>query len=158
MQENGEASPIWLIVAIVVGFLVIFPLFWCFVVWVISLIGGWRRLAQVYRTSETPSGPRLFAYFVLVGIASYRNTVALTATPAGLHLAIMPLFRVGHPPLLIPWSALRGGGPASFRWLPAVRFEGLGAGRNLSLTTLFFPVAGAERLPVARKSPPTFSA
>ena len=61
MQENGEASPIWLIVAIVVGFLVIFPLFWCFVVWVISLIGGVGALGLPAESS--PPRPPLFSFF-----------------------------------------------------------------------------------------------
>jgi hypothetical protein len=146
MQENSEAFPFWLILAIVAGFLVIFPVFWCFVCWLISLIGGWRRLAQAYRTSELPSGHSLFARFVLVGIASYRNTVTLHITPAGLHLAVMPLFRVGHPPLLIPWHRLRSGKPASFRWLPAVRFEVLEPASNFPLTTLCLPEATAAQL------------
>ena len=155
MQENNEAFPIWLVMAIVVGFLVIFPTFWCFVVWLISLIGGWRRLAQVYRTSETPGGRLLFTRFVLVGIASYRNTVTLHITPAGLHLAVMPLFRAGHPPLLIPWTALRGGESASFRWLAAVRFEVLGPASNLPLTTLSLPAETAAQFPGAQRPHPT---
>jgi len=155
MQASSETFPIWLVLAIVAGFLVIFPVFWCFVVWLISLIGGWRRLAQVYQTSETPGGRGLFAHFVLVGIASYRNTVTVRITPAGLHLAVMPLFRVGHPPLLIPWHALRGGEPTSFRWLLGVRFQVLGPASNLPLTTLALPEAIVAQLPGVAALQPT---
>jgi hypothetical protein len=36
--------------------------------------------------------------------ANYRSCVTLGANARGLYLAVRPLFRIGHPPLFIPWS------------------------------------------------------
>jgi hypothetical protein len=149
MQESGVTLLIWLIPVIVVGFVVAFSAIWCFVCWLISIIGGWRRLAQHYRTSDTPNGPGLFARFLRLGISSYRRTVTVHITPAGLHLAVMPLFRLGHPPLMIPWSAVRNATPSSYRWMQAVRFDVLGPNSHQPLTTLTLPSEIATQLPAA---------
>ena len=40
-------------------------------------------------------------------IAGYGNCLTLGCNPQGLYLAIMPLFRFRHPPLLIPWDEIK---------------------------------------------------
>jgi hypothetical protein len=45
--------------------------------------------------------------------------VTLSLSSAGLHLAILLVFRFHHPPLLIPWSAIvrcEEGSLLGFRW------------------------------------------
>jgi hypothetical protein len=37
-------------------------------------------------------------------IAGYGNCLTVGASPDGFYLAISPLFRFRHPPLLIPWT------------------------------------------------------
>lgn len=39
-------------------------------------------------------------------IAGYHNCLTLGASQEGLYMSIMPLFRAGHPSLLIPWSQI----------------------------------------------------
>ena len=34
----------------------------------------------------------------------YNGALTPGADPFGLHLAVWPLFRIGHPPLFVPWS------------------------------------------------------
>jgi hypothetical protein len=36
--------------------------------------------------------------------ARYRSCMTLGANARGLYLAVLPLFRIGHPPLFIPWT------------------------------------------------------
>jgi len=105
-------DPVWLIPAIVLGFAVVFPLFWCFVVGLVSHIGGWSRLAR--RFPEDPrtrtanrEGTTHHGVSGRIGVASYRHVLTVRTTPEGLHLSVMPLFRSGHPSLFIPWSAVR---------------------------------------------------
>ena len=38
-----------------------------------------------------------------VHLARYNGVLTVGVNPAGLYLAVMPLFRPGHPPLFIPW-------------------------------------------------------
>jgi hypothetical protein len=47
-------------------------------------------------------------------MVSYNNCLTIGVTDEGLYLAVFPLFRPGHPPLLIDWSAL---GPFTMRKL-----------------------------------------
>jgi hypothetical protein len=106
MEEN------WLPILIALGFLVVFPLFWMFISLVISL-WGWHWLARQY----PEPGPFPGAYQTwrsgMVGLSRYNHVLHVGANAEGLSLRVMFLFRVGHPPLFIPWeeviSASRGG-------------------------------------------------
>lgn len=90
------------------SFLVAFPAGWCFVLFVISWIGGWRRLARRFPAAGRPTGGE--TYYLLsgsMGMAQARGTLILTIAPAGLYLTNLFLFRPFHPPLLLPWSGVR---------------------------------------------------
>ena len=41
-----------------------------------------------------------------IGASSYSNVLTVSLEPEGLRLAVMGLFRPGHPPLRIPWGDL----------------------------------------------------
>ncbi len=109
-MEQGDASnPVWLILGILVGFVVVFPLFWCGVVALLGFVGGWRSLAKHYRAGNRPvSGIRANPARSMIGFVSYRNIIAIHFTPEGFFLETMPLFRVGHPRLFIPWADVVG--------------------------------------------------
>ncbi len=72
---------------------------------VVSHLGGWASLAERYPAQEPFSGPcwnfqcGQFRWF-----ASYNNCLTVGADPRGLFLWILWPFRVGHPPLFIPWA------------------------------------------------------
>jgi hypothetical protein len=62
-------------------------------------------LAQYYRTMEPPPpGARRLKSGVMRNGMRYNNALTIGADPRGLYLAMLPLFRMGHPPLFIPWS------------------------------------------------------
>lgn len=90
-----ETNPAWLVPAIIAGFAIGFPLFWYAVVWFLSLAGGWQRLARDYA-----AGSR--SVFGMVGWVSYRFVLTVHVAGDGIFIAVMPLFRIGHPPLFIP--------------------------------------------------------
>ncbi len=93
------------LVAIACGLL--FPVFfWCATVWAISL-SGWRSLAARYRTHErAPAGTRHFCYMGINRWVGYKGALSVGMTSQGLYLAVWPIFRFGHPPLLIPWAEI----------------------------------------------------
>ena len=104
MQQPGPL-PWFLPVLIVVGFLVIFPAFWCAVVKLISVAGGWSRLATRYPASEPALDHRWpMQSGRFGGLGNYRNVLTVGVGPEGLFLDVMALFRVGHAPLLVPWE------------------------------------------------------
>ena len=48
---------------------------------------------------------------------NYGSCLTVVVSPVGLYLRVLPLFRVGHPPLLIPWADLHGLREKKFLWL-----------------------------------------
>ncbi|WP_260446313.1 hypothetical protein [Nostoc sp. UCD121] len=73
----------------------------------------WNRLAKLYCTKEAP--PQNFSRMQSgsVGLVHYKGTLNVGITPQGIYLSIFPLFTLGLPPLLIPWSAIRKIEPAN---------------------------------------------
>ena len=90
----------------IVGFLIVFPLFWCGVVYLTSLIGGWMRLANHYRYDGNFQGQQWSFQGARIGLSSYSGVLTVGANWEGLYLKTMFLFRCGHPPLFIPWHDL----------------------------------------------------
>jgi hypothetical protein len=92
----------------------------------ISLIGGWIFLARKY--PERPfKADQTFslnsAYFGRI-IGGYRTCISVRMNSFGLRLAIFPLFRFMHPPIVIPWSAVRNCAQSRlFGFCPALRLD-----------------------------------
>ncbi|HEV7238354.1 MAG TPA: hypothetical protein VGQ36_03870 [Thermoanaerobaculia bacterium] len=86
-----------------------FPAFvalWIGVVFLVATIGGWRSLAERYVIEPAQyTGTRWHMRSgVMRGTARYGNVLTIGADRRGLFLSILFLFRVGHPPLFIPWE------------------------------------------------------
>lgn len=81
---------------------------WLLVTAVISYIGGWRTLAKRFRFGSCFLGEKWgFQSGHMRWIAGYGNCLTLGCNHEGLYLATMPLFRFGHPPLIVPWDEIR---------------------------------------------------
>lgn len=100
--EQGMME-LWLIPRIALTFFIMFPLFWCAVIWLNSQLSGWGRLAQHYRTDRIPSGKKWSWQYGMVGWIGYNGVLTLTANAEGLFLETLWLFGFGHPRLFIPW-------------------------------------------------------
>jgi hypothetical protein len=85
---------------------VLFALYWCLICVMIARLGGWSRLARDYALTTPPPQAILRGQSLRMGFFSYNRSVRMAAGDAGLYLATFPLFRAGHPPLLLPWSAV----------------------------------------------------
>jgi hypothetical protein len=48
---------------------------------------------------------------------NYGLCLTVVVGSAGLYLKVVPLFRLGHPPLLIPWADIHGLREKRFLWL-----------------------------------------
>jgi len=95
---------IWMIVSIGIGGMIIFVGFWCAISLLISKF-GWAKLAKDFTATAVPAGKRYgFVSAWFRPLTSYKNSLKVTLTDEGVHLAMNPLFRMGHPPLLIPWQ------------------------------------------------------
>jgi hypothetical protein len=140
------SEPWLLVLGIFGGFIVIFPLFWCFVVWMLSRFSGWHRLALRYPSGNRPvTGARHAGVTGMVGGVSYRSVLTLHFESDGFFLEVMVLFRIGQPRLFIPWSEITERKPFPMLWWNATR---LTVGR---------PEVGKIRLPadlVEKYAPP----
>jgi hypothetical protein len=136
-------DPSWhLVLCILVGFAVVFPLFWCFIVWMLSWVSGWRRLSRRYASGSRPvAGERHAGVTGMVGLVSYRHVLTLHFAGDGFFLEPLVLFKVGHPRLFIPWSEVTRRGSFAVLWWRAAR---LGVGESV-VATLSLPADLVER-------------
>jgi hypothetical protein len=91
-----------------------FVVIWILTTGFIATLGGWHSLADRYAAPDgfavAPDQRFRFRSIFLRRLpwfpARYRGCVTVSLTPAGLHLAVLVVFRFRHPPLLIPWTAI----------------------------------------------------
>jgi len=87
------------------AYIVFFLILWIGVCKLISATGGWRILARDYRANSLFDGKKL--WLKSVGMRSwtnYSNCITVGANKYGLYLSVLPIFRIGHPPLFFPWT------------------------------------------------------
>jgi hypothetical protein len=94
------------------GIAIFFVAFWCLICFLISILGGWHLLsgrfcAQTAPYGETKSAGPLFYGVKMRFRVNYGNVIRLTATEDALYISILFFFRIGHPPLRIPWTEIK---------------------------------------------------
>jgi len=87
----------------IVLFVVIFPLFWISIIFLIAYISGWMRLAKVYRFDGNFQGQQWAMQSARIGWGNYNGVLTVGSNWEGLYLKPFFLFQFGHPPLFIPW-------------------------------------------------------
>jgi len=90
--------------AVLLLFAVLFPLGWCFTLFMSSWGGGWAALASKYRAVDESTGRRFLFQSATLGRVNYGMCLTIVLGRDGLYLKVFPIFRFWHPPLLIPWS------------------------------------------------------
>lgn len=89
----------------VTQFLIAFTVLWILMCIAISLWGGWSQLTDRYRgTSSKAEAKWGFESASMRRMAAYPGCLKFSVGREGLGISILFLFRVGHPPLLIPWT------------------------------------------------------
>jgi len=99
VDEFLRAYP-WVVPLLVVG--------WgCLVMQLVARLSGWSRLAEQYRATQPFQGEKWrFQSINMRYLSHYNGCVTFGADLQGLYVAVLFFFRVGHPPLLIPWGEL----------------------------------------------------
>jgi hypothetical protein len=101
---------------------------------------GWCRMHARCGGPPGPVPPGRSFQAGRIGEAKYNGVLRIAHDPFGLYLSVMFLFRVGHPPLFIPWSAF---GPVTVTkelWTERVRFT---VGHPV-ITTLDLPLSAMK--------------
>jgi hypothetical protein len=58
-----------------------------------------------------------------VGQVAYGGSLNIYSSPEGLYLSVLFPFRLGHPPLFIPWDAVRNAKTRRVLWTERVEFD-----------------------------------
>jgi hypothetical protein len=100
VTEETNPLPVWV--------WPLFPVFfvglWCAITYLLALMSGWRRLATHYAADLPVGGQRFRFRSAKSGLVRYNHCLNFAATTAGLHLWLLLPFRIGSPPLLVPWA------------------------------------------------------
>jgi hypothetical protein len=82
----------------------IFIFCWIAISILVSNLSGWARLARHYRTDAAFEGVRFHFQSARLRLGkNYGGCLTMGVNRRGLYLAVWLLFRIGHPPLFIPW-------------------------------------------------------
>ncbi len=120
---------------IIAGGIILFAAWWCIIVYLLSILGGWRGLAIMYGQA-LPSGGKSFSFQAgKVGIVSYNGVLRLTVSPPGIGFSVVRIFRPGHRPFFIPWAEIEITG---LNFLGMVKFRTYRSGKTIMLTKKFF--------------------
>jgi len=138
MQHWMSQNQLLVVILAVLGFIVL----WIFILNLIALASGWKRLAQRFRAQQEFGGAKWSWQSAQMRFrANYNNCLTVGGDQADLFLRPTGLFRVGHPALSIPWVEITAQ-PARVFFMPVVELR---LGRVEQIPFRIRPVL-AERL------------
>ncbi len=81
---------------------------WIFVSFLLSFLGGWYSLKNIYKKEITFNGEKWHFQSARIGLVSYNSCVTVGADRNNLFLGVFFLFKIGHPDLVIPFADIEG--------------------------------------------------
>ncbi len=73
-QAGGDDPPAWAIVLIIMGFFIVFPAFWCAIVYGLSRLSGWQALRERY-PARSDAPPNAFYTSAKIGWVNYNGVL-----------------------------------------------------------------------------------
>jgi len=115
-----QAGTIESYLATPLGIVIFVAVLWCAVCYLIGIFSGWLSLCRRFKQQSDPYGDSKtagpFFYTVYMRFwGHYSSVIRLTAASDALYASILFPFRVGHPPLRIPWNEIQIGNE-KFLW------------------------------------------
>jgi len=95
-----------------------FAFMWTLVCFITAGLGGWSKLAGRFRAAEEPEGEIFSMQSGRFRFMNYNSVLKIIPANRGLYLSVFFLFRPFHPPLLVPWEAIR-----NVRWKSVLFFK-----------------------------------
>jgi hypothetical protein len=92
---------------IAIGALLLFVGFWCLVMTAIAHLGGWAAIANQYPATGTLTGKTFWLQCGRFNWCDYNGCLTIRMSEQGLTLSMLLPFCPGHPPIFLPWSALK---------------------------------------------------
>jgi hypothetical protein len=94
----------------------------CAISYILAAVGGWRRIAKTFPARDRPDGKWHYMQSGMVGVVSYGSGLIVCSSIAGLYVAVLPMFRLAHPPLFLPWKEINVRMVRRFLWVETVWF------------------------------------
>ena len=107
IDQASESFDWGVLLFVLIAFPIVFAALWTGIVWLLSALGGWREMARIYPATRRPDGVLFKGVSAMFGFVSYSYLLTVVAGEEGLYLETPRLFRIGQPPMLIPWGAIR---------------------------------------------------
>jgi len=90
----------------------LFVTLWVLILFISNQMDGWATLARRFRRTFEPTGEirstgTLFSAAYFRYWTNYSGALHLTSADDALYLSLKFLFRIGHPPLRIPWNEIQ---------------------------------------------------
>jgi hypothetical protein len=87
-------------------FLIFLVTLWSLVSFIIGTISGWNALSKRFSCPRGAFHGETWSFRTarMRFFTRYGNSLTFGADETGLYMSIFPIFRFGHPPLLIPWA------------------------------------------------------
>jgi|HubBroStandDraft_2_1064218.scaffolds.fasta_scaffold198180_1 hypothetical protein len=107
-----QASSIESYLATPIGLVIGFVALWCASCYLISFSAGWFALSRRFKKQSEPygeirsAGPFFYTVYMRFW-CHFTCLISLTAASDALYVSILFPFRIGHPPLRIPWDEIR---------------------------------------------------
>jgi hypothetical protein len=91
----------------IIIFSTFFVVVWCVTGFLTGKMSGWAALGRRFgSTLPFPSQTWRWKSARMRWGANYKNCLTIGADPGGLYLSMLFFFRIGHPPLFIPWAEI----------------------------------------------------
>ena len=94
-------------IAVAIGNIALFTLFYVGICYLISYIGGWAKIASRYPATHNGEGKLFswrcarFRFFM-----QYSYCLTLKISSAGIYMKPFFFYKTGHTPVMIPWDAI----------------------------------------------------
>ena len=107
--DSFLASPLGL-----ASFAILFAPLWCANRFYVSFVSGWLTLSRRSRKQSEPHGEikttrPAFSLIFMRFWSHYGSVIQVFAAQDALYALVFFLFRIGHPPLRIPWNEIKLG-------------------------------------------------
>lgn len=90
------------------SFLIFFVGIWLAVLFLLTKLSGWDKLAEKYGDRQPFQGKIFHFCTAYIGSVRYKGAINIGVSVAGLYLNPFALFRLNYPPVLIPWHEING--------------------------------------------------
>jgi hypothetical protein len=109
---------------------------WPLVTATLAILSGWRRLAERFPAPPIVDGEKYASQSLRLSLlGSYNRCVHVTVGEKGLHMVPMILFRLLHPPILIPWTDISACERRDFLFMKRTRITvGTPLGREIDVS------------------------